>query len=159
MVEDLQKVKHKWPDNYSSSKIEERYQCPDSDEGNAEDSILIGKDCVNQQLYETILKLSVLMYQKYGTTRGMVVRAKMFVPSINFLDKDVELVNKTKEGSNIGISRRGYTSMLHSFSSPLSTTSHQIKYTGRAVVEIVNWSKKKQDSNTQVYSASWKDHI
>ena len=58
---------------------------------------------MNQQLYETILKLSVLMYQKYGTTRGMVVRAKMFVPSINFLDKDVELVSKTKDGSTIYI--------------------------------------------------------
>ena len=94
----LQKVKHKWPDNYSISKIEERYQCPDSDEGNSEDSLLIGRNCVNQQLYDTILKLSALMYQKYGTTRGMVVRGKMLVPSINFLDKDVELASKSTEG-------------------------------------------------------------
>ena len=43
------------------------------------------------------------MYQKYGTTRGMVVRAKMFVPSINFLDNDVELASKSTEGSNIYI--------------------------------------------------------
>ena len=103
LVEDLQKVKHKWPDNFSISRIEKVYQCPDSDDGNSTDSLLIGRDCVNQQLYETILKMSALMYQKYGTTRGMVVRGKMLVPSINFLDKDAELADKSAEGSKINI--------------------------------------------------------
>ena len=47
LVEDLQKVKHKWPDNFSISRIEKVYQCPDSDDGNSTDSLLIGRDCVN----------------------------------------------------------------------------------------------------------------
>ena len=39
LVEDLQKVKHKWPDNFSISRIEKVYQCPDSDNGNSTDSL------------------------------------------------------------------------------------------------------------------------
>ena len=63
----------------------------------------IDGSCQNSELYETLLKLSALMFQKYGTNRGMVIRAKIKVATAHKLDKDVTFIRKTTEDTEIEV--------------------------------------------------------
>ena len=58
LCEDLSAVKHKWPDNITRDKIQELHRCPDVfEKSDVENCLYITKDCLNPEIYDTILKL------------------------------------------------------------------------------------------------------
>ena len=87
-------MKHKWKSRDESIKFKEKYQeteNPDADlAGKCESQYLfIDRLCENKSLFDTLLKLSTLMFMKYNHKKGIVVKAKIKVENINFVDKDV----------------------------------------------------------------------
>ena len=71
LCEDLSAIKHKWPDNQTRGEIQELYRCPDTfDISDVDNCLYITRDCLNPEIYDTILKLCALMFAKYGGTRG-----------------------------------------------------------------------------------------
>ena len=100
LLSKLDSVKHKWRDKLTREQIMNKYRhSPETGVSShykfSNNYIRIDGSCENPELYDTLNKLSALMFLKYKTTRGMVTKARVIVSSYNKVDDDVEIVKRS----------------------------------------------------------------
>ena len=103
LLEDLFSVKHKWKNRNEAEDFKKKYESNsqiDDELSKKQDKEYISIDrlCENKLLFDTLLKLSTLMFMKYNHTRGIIVKAKIKVKNLNFIDKDIKLLEDEEQG-------------------------------------------------------------
>ena len=98
LLEDLFSVRHKWKNRNEAVEFKEKYNANTTNDDDplpnpGEDYISIDRLCENTLLFETLLKLSTLIFLKYNHTRGIIVKAKIKIKNLHFIDKDIKLLD------------------------------------------------------------------
>ena len=104
LFHDLSQIKHKWLDNTTANDIIQEYPIvpeiigPGDQLHYGQRYITINRDCSNKMLFDTLLKLSGLLYLKYNFSRGMIVKVRINTDEIFHEDQDV-VIQKDEFGS------------------------------------------------------------